>query len=1049
VTATTDTIQQIWVAAGTYYPLYAADGASTDPRDKAFVLVQGVKIYGGFAGTETDIAQRQFPSYGGAGVVNTTILSGDIGTAGNNTDNCYHVIIGADNITAATILDGFTITGGNANGSDIISVNGQNIYRFYGGGIHNYWNSSPTLTNVTISGNSATSGGGIYSIYTASTQIYNSIIWGNSGTNIHNDGNSTTTYQYSLVEGVGSLNASFNIGLDPLFEDWKNPSSATMPNTAGDYTLKAGSPAIGAGNKDDYPGGTTALASATDLAGNPRLFGTNIDMGAYEAEVYLATFQFGSPRPDSIVHVVPNGNLIKPADPDSTGYTFGEWYADALYTTLFNFTGNITQDTTLYAKWRATVSFNPNGGDVMTPGDTIVDLGTKISGWTHVPTRTGCTFDGWYTDNVTFADEWDIDNDHVTRDTTLYARWLAEVTFDPNGGYIAENDTIVDCNRTVSGWAHVPERAGLAFDGWYTDDGTFADEWDINSDLVTQDTTLYSKWIAKVTFDPNGGVATSPADTTVNYGRNIGGWAHVPTLAGCTFGGWYTDGIAFTGEWNIATTPVTQDTTLYAKWRATVSFDPTGGSIAEDDTIVDLNQTVSGWVHVPSLAGFTFGGWYTDDGVFNDEWILASSPVTQDTALYARWRAKVTFDPNGDAVTPGDTVVDIGRDVDGWAHFPSRTGYTFVDWYTGTALTIPFSPTGAISGDSTVYAKWDIITHTVTFEREPGVVYKTQQALHGDCATLPVPAPDSMGCRFDGWYTDDAYTAAWVFAATPVMQDITLYAKWTRLPQQITVTDPRYTGGLNDIVITTPPSDYTKVSDTEYEVLFSDEFSFRLEYDYPYTDAATTVTVNGERIYPDEYGIYTVKIKGTTAIGIVPGIGIAPPDITRHVDILHTEDVTTAVYQDGALRPGPGRFYVKGHGDLVFIAGYNGNPPLKVTANGYYSNGDIEIIGHDLEDGTYRYVLKQVVEPWTITFGPDFASRTTGNEVIGDANVHAYGNTLYITSSTGGNARIYNVTGVLVKIQTCIAGETAKTALAKGLYFVVIGGTSRKIVISE
>ncbi|KAF5296997.1 hypothetical protein FQR65_LT19768 [Abscondita terminalis] len=56
-------IKQIWVAKGTYKPLYKAaevddNNAPTTDRDKAFVLVKDVKLYGGFAGTETDISQR-------------------------------------------------------------------------------------------------------------------------------------------------------------------------------------------------------------------------------------------------------------------------------------------------------------------------------------------------------------------------------------------------------------------------------------------------------------------------------------------------------------------------------------------------------------------------------------------------------------------------------------------------------------------------------------------------------------------------------------------------------------------------------------------------------------------------------------------------------------------------------------------------------------------------------------------------------------------------------------------------------------------------------
>jgi hypothetical protein len=57
--APADTVRQIWVAAGTYYPRHRAavtDGNNdpTTDRDKAFVLVEGVKVYGGFPAGAND-----------------------------------------------------------------------------------------------------------------------------------------------------------------------------------------------------------------------------------------------------------------------------------------------------------------------------------------------------------------------------------------------------------------------------------------------------------------------------------------------------------------------------------------------------------------------------------------------------------------------------------------------------------------------------------------------------------------------------------------------------------------------------------------------------------------------------------------------------------------------------------------------------------------------------------------------------------------------------------------------------------------------------------
>jgi hypothetical protein len=103
---------QVWVAAGTYYPISATGTPPSDiERNKTFKLVNGVGIYGGFNGTETTLAARD-PE------VNVTVLSGDIGVPSDNTDNIFHVVTGSGTNSTA-ILDGFTVTGGNAKNAPV------------------------------------------------------------------------------------------------------------------------------------------------------------------------------------------------------------------------------------------------------------------------------------------------------------------------------------------------------------------------------------------------------------------------------------------------------------------------------------------------------------------------------------------------------------------------------------------------------------------------------------------------------------------------------------------------------------------------------------------------------------------------------------------------------------------------------------------------------------------------------------------------------------------------------------------------------------------
>ncbi|MNK39517.1 hypothetical protein D3C87_581280 [compost metagenome] len=175
---------QIFIAIGTYKPNRRADDLNmitVGDRANAFVMKNGVKLYGGFDpinGIDDLSDVRILPSKTGAPESGSSILSGDfnnddvitgggttLSIAGNG-ENAHHVVI-AVNTSVSVNLDGFTITGGNANNSnENISLNGHSFWGGSGGGIYSWastTSSTVTLTNCEISGNSASvSGGGVY-----------------------------------------------------------------------------------------------------------------------------------------------------------------------------------------------------------------------------------------------------------------------------------------------------------------------------------------------------------------------------------------------------------------------------------------------------------------------------------------------------------------------------------------------------------------------------------------------------------------------------------------------------------------------------------------------------------------------------------------------------------------------------------------------------------------------------------------------------------------------------------------------------------------------
>ncbi len=143
---TAQTGDEIWVVKGTYFP------TPTTVQSISFEPQSGVKLYGGFAGTETDLNQRDWET-------NQTILSGDIGIVGDSLDNSYTILY-LDNPDSLTVIDGLIFKYGNAS----YPINDQTqTSRFRSGGamyIQSDWESYAMIRNCRFEHNSARSHGG-------------------------------------------------------------------------------------------------------------------------------------------------------------------------------------------------------------------------------------------------------------------------------------------------------------------------------------------------------------------------------------------------------------------------------------------------------------------------------------------------------------------------------------------------------------------------------------------------------------------------------------------------------------------------------------------------------------------------------------------------------------------------------------------------------------------------------------------------------------------------------------------------------------------------
>ncbi|MFN8473345.1 MAG: choice-of-anchor Q domain-containing protein [Anaerolineae bacterium] len=226
-------VTQIWVAQGTYKPTSGTDRSAT------FQLKNNLAVYGGFTSGQSSLSQRNANP-----ATNNTVLSGDLnGDDGanfaNHGENSYNVVTGSGTDGTA-ILDGFTVSGGDANNSSL------GCPAACGGGMYND-NGSPTLTNVTFSGNSATTGGGILNNYGSPT-LTNVAFSGNSATTgggiLNIIGSPTLTNVTFSGNSAYDGGAMFNSGGNPTLTNVTFSGNTAQGGSGGGMYSRGGNPKI-------------------------------------------------------------------------------------------------------------------------------------------------------------------------------------------------------------------------------------------------------------------------------------------------------------------------------------------------------------------------------------------------------------------------------------------------------------------------------------------------------------------------------------------------------------------------------------------------------------------------------------------------------------------------------------------------------------------------------------------------------------------------------------------------------------------------------------
>jgi len=369
-----------------------------------------------------------------------------------------------------------------------------------------------------------------------------------------------------------------------------------------------------------------------------------------------------------------------------------------------------------------------------------------------------------------------------------------------------------------------------------------------------------------VTFDPDNG--DPEWDVSVGYGGIVDEPSPEPTKYGYDFLGWFT---VSDDQWDFDD-PVFNDMTLTAKWQPvqwTVTFDPDNGELSFYE-MVDHGSSVTE-PSDPTKTGYIFFGWFT---FFDDKWNF-SDPVGSSMTLKAKWIidsgawATVTFDSNGGSavaavdVIKGDTITAPTA--------PTKATYIFGGWYSDIALTTAFTFTTPISGDMTLYAKWNYDPAdwaTVTFDSLGGSAVPAEYVLKGGTATEPA-APTKDWWVFEWWCTDPECEEDYTW--DPVDADITLYAKWRRGNEGWAVVTFESNGG-SDVPeqyvlqgdLCTKPGDPYKLG-WELDAWYSDE-GLTVEFDFD-TPVDGDITLYAKwSINPEAWATVTFVSNGGTPV---------------------------------------------------------------------------------------------------------------------------------------------------------------------------------------
>lgn len=190
---------------------------------------------------------------------------------------------------------------------------------------------------------------------------------------------------------------------------------------------------------------------------------------------------------------------------------------------------------------------------------------------------------------------------------------------------------------------------------------------------------------------------------------------------------------------------------------------------AEDDTSMTVTlYVVPGdqiLLHVQAVAA--------EDGTYPAVTVASRGTFTVDYSIYT-----VTFDSNGGTLTGDATAETVNGKLAALPTDPVRADWRFLGWFDAPEGGDPVAAGTVIKENTTLYAQWEKIEYTVTFDPNGGELEGSETAVTTDYQLTALPTASMSGYIFNGWF-DLPVGGNQITVDTLYTDHTTVYAQWT------------------------------------------------------------------------------------------------------------------------------------------------------------------------------------------------------------------------------------------------------------------------------